>query len=339
MGASLHHQTITLKNCLMKKLILIVIMAATLGACKKEKSATPAPVKTNPPVEDSVILPTGDEGLKLTIVKVNTPVAAHTAGNTYLWFEMMNGSIYFGSPSNTSSLKQYFDKYDISTNKFTSLDTTLNVCACGYMSTMIADKVGNIYYFGNDATKYSASKDLWENIEFQPNAKNNHGESGAIYLNNKIYYIGGREASTTVKYYNTQDAKWYYAADFPSRTNMSDGIAAGNKMYVLGGSQAKSQFSIYDEPSNTWTTQPELPFTMDYIYGQHKVATLNNNIFALSGGKIHVYDIVAKKWSANPISFSYQLNNANLFSSNGKLYIVGTNATHDFQLYEASISK
>jgi len=322
----------------MKKLILVMIMAVSLGACKKNNTPAPTPADNNPD-DTTVVIPGGVDQLKLAITKINTPVAAHTTGNTYLWFEVMNGSIYFGSPSNTNTIKQYFDRYDIAANKFIALDTTPNICACGYMSSMVADKSGYIYYFANDATRYSASKDLWEKLDFPNTARNNHGESGAIYLNNKIYYIGGRDASTTVKYFNTQNSTWYYAADYPFRINMCDGIAAGNKMYVLGGYDAKNKMCVYDEPGNTWITKPDMPFNMDYTYGLHKVAMLNNYIFALSSGKIHVYDIAADKWSANPISFPTQLNNSNLFSSNGKLYIVGTNSTYDFQLYEATINK
>lgn len=323
----------------MKKIIFVMILATTLGACKKNNTPVPAQEDVNNPGEPPVVTPISVDQLKLTIAKVNTPVADHSTGNTYLWFEMMNGSIYFGSPSNTNALKQYFDKYDIAANKFTALDTTRNLCACGYMSSMVADKAGNIYYFANDATRYSASKDLWEELSFPNTARNNHGESGAVHLNGKIYYIGGREASTTVKYFNTQNATWYYAADYPFRINMCDGIAAGNKLYVLGGNSAKKKFCVYDEPGNTWVTKPDMPFEMDYTYGLHKVATLNNYIFAMGGGKIQVYDIIAEKWSANPIPVPAQLNNLNIFSYNGKLYIVGTNATYDFQLYEASINK
>ena len=325
----------------MKKFILpFLVVALIAGGCKKD-SNSPAP--TNIPPVDST--DPGDtvnvadvNSLKLTISKINTPIAPHNPGNYTVWFEMHNGAVYVGSPSNTGVVAQYFDKYDIASNTFTTLPVHEEVCACGFMSSLVSDRGSNIYYISNEAVKYSSDNNTWSEMPFPATAHDNHGETGAIYFDNKIFYIGGRDASNKVKYFDLPTQTWFNAPDFPYSTNRCDGVGIGNKLYVFGGENGKKKFSVYDKGTNSWTSMTDMPFETNFSYSTHYVAAVGKYIFIQQNNSINVYDTQADKWATTPIPNTANVNNVNLLSWNGKLYIAGKNNSNDFQLYQATIN-
>lgn len=326
----------------MKKILTaIAILAITATACKKDKNTpVPAPATNNnnqPKPADSPAAKTVND-IKLEITKVNTPVAPHNPGGYSFYTIMLNGALYMGNPSNTGKT-QYFDKYDITTNTFTTVDTTKNLCACGYGSKMVTDGGNNIYYIANDATKFSADDNDWTWFAFPTNAKDNHGESGPIYQDKKIFYIGGRTPSRKVKYIDLQTKTWYNAPDFPYATNMVDGVSVDGKIYAMGGTNGKTKFSMYDPAANAWQVLPDLPFETNFWYDRHYVTAVGQNIYVLLDDKIQVYDTKASKWSVNPVTtaFDFDRSYMSIYSWNGKLYIASKSNSGDFQLYQAVI--
>lgn len=324
----------------MKKFIIpALLLAFTIGSCNKDESS-PAPIN-NPGTNPSTGLDVGDvNNMKITMSKVNTPVAPHNPQNYSIWIEMHNGVIYTGNPSNTP-IAQYFDKYDLTTNTFTALPVNDEVCACGYMSNLVSDRSGAIYYIANEAVKYSVSGSTWSNVTYPETAQDNNGETASIYFDNKIYYIGGRDISKTVRYFDLPTQSWYNAPDFPYATGQGDGVGVGNKMYVLGGKGNKNGFSVYDKTANNWTALPSLPFDGEFYYATHNITAIDKYIFVLRDKKIWVYDTGANQWATNPLPNGAEINNyyANLFSWDGKLYIAGKNNANDFQLYQATVGK
>ncbi len=325
----------------MKKLILPLLAAVlTTAACKKDKNNTPSP--GNGSGTDSSIVVSDVDKMKLTITKVNTPVAPHQPGPYSVYMEMHRGTIYVGNPSNTAK-PQYFDMYDIGSNSFTVLDTTKNLCACGYGSRIVSDGNDRIYYIANDATYYSASAKKWTWFNLDASVKDNFGEAGAMYMDNKIYYIGGRTANTRVKYFDLKTNSWYNSADFPYSTNSCDGVAVNGKLYVLGGVNGKKKFSVYDPAANKWTTKPELSFETNFDDDRHFVASIGQYLFVLQDyeQKIQIYDTKADKWSATPVTTAFAMDSryTNLFSWNNKLYVAGQIFAGDFQLYQVSVSE
>jgi hypothetical protein len=320
----------------MKKLLTaIAILAATAVGCKKDNT-TPAPSNPgggNNPSEMNV------DDVKLTITKINSPVAPHNPGNYSIFITMESGAFYVGNASN-SAMPQYFDKYDVATNKFTPSDTTKNLCACGYGSKMIGDGKGSIYYIANDATRYNTSTDTWTWMNFPANANNNHGESGPILHDNKIYYIGGRTASRKVKYFDLSTQTWYNAADFPYATNRVDGVSLNGKIYAFGGENGDQKFSVYSDATKSWSSMPDLPFKTAFWTDRRYVAAMDKFIFVYASDSLQVFDTQTEKWSKNPILARLDFDNryASIFTWNNTLYIASKSNSNEFVVYEAKMN-
>ncbi len=311
-----------------KMMFAIAAVLLITSACKKDKKDTPAPGSNV-------------DNVKLSITKVNTPVALHNVKRYTAFLEMHNGAIYVANGFGNDA-KQFFDKYDLATNTFTPLDTPKNLCHCGYSSKLVSDKDNRLFYIANQADYYSVSANKWYSINFPPNAANNIGEAGAISMNDKMYYIGGREPSTAVKYFDVKLMGWYNASDFPYPTNRCDGVAVNGKMYVFGGEGGKNRFSIYDAATNAWTVKDTMNFNFTPSYDQRSAGVIGQYIFLKQSKNVYVYDITNDKWATAPIVTSLSSDNGynyQVFSSGDKLYFATQNPNEDFQLYQAVINQ
>ena len=308
--------------------ILAIPLLVFFSACKKDaKNETTTPPPQPPPVAVITI-----DSVKLQSQKVTTPVAPKNPGNYSVWFTMAGNKIYYANPSNTAN-PQFMLAYDISSNTFSERKADPNVCACGYESQIVSDGQ-NLFYIANDATKYNASGDTWSAINYPANAKDNNGEAGVLYYNSKIYFLGGRTASTKFKYYDISSSGWYNVADYLYSTTASQLVAVDNKIFALGGQGIETKFS-YFAAEGSWQTLPDLPFEMQGYYDTKLVTSFQNRfILALVANKIYVYDAVDNKWKTDPVELTINDGNLNIFSDNINVYIVGKSSSNDFSLHK-----
>lgn len=307
---------------------LAIPLLLFFSACKKDaKNETTPP----PPVAVNTI-----DSVKLQMQKVTTPVAPKSPGNYSVWFTMAGNKIYYANPSNTA-LTQFMLAYDLSSNTFSDRKTDPNVCACGYSSQITSDGQ-NLFYIANDATKYNSSTDTWSAISYPSTAKDNNGEAGVLYYNSKVYFLGGRTASTKFKYYDITSNNWYNVADYLYSTTSSQLVAADNKIFALGGESTKTKFSYFTAEGD-WHALPDLPFQMTEDWGSKLVTSFQNRfILALVSDKIYIYDAAGNKWKADPITVAINDGYLNIFSDNINVYIVGKSSSNDFSLNKITLS-
>ncbi|ULH15868.1 hypothetical protein MF271_04320 [Deinococcus sp. KNUC1210] len=306
--------------------IYALVPALLLAACGGG-STTPPPPASNPV-----------DNLTITAKQLSVPVTSYDIGNYSFQSVMVGNSIYFANYSNTAK-SQFFARYDISSNTFSSpLAVSNNVCGCGYMSKLVSDGT-NIFYIANDATKYTASSNTWTAINYPATAKDNAGEAGVAYANGKIYFVGGRTPSTLFKYYNIAANSWFTGPNYLYATNRSEVAAYKDNIYVLGGSGAETKMASFSTTTNVWTALKDLPFSANTSYENAYSAVLGDDLYVLQGQSVYIYDLVNNVWAKNPITLSTvpSGNSSTLFSNGIKLYIAGKNSSNIPQVYELTV--
>jgi hypothetical protein len=317
----------------MKKitLSLSICFFATLFSCKKDKNTS-----NGGSVED----------ITATVQKVSTPVAPkqHYSGySSWSWFSLVGDNIFYSCASNLGTGNpQFMLRYNLSANSFSTVTPDKEICACGYTNKMVTDGT-NIFYIANDAVKYTVSGNAWSKLSYPSTAKDNNGETGQVYYNNKIYVLGGRNASTRFKYYDIAANTWYNAADYGTSVSTSQMAVVNNKIYALGYNDAnKKSFSSYDAAANSWNKLTDLPFDISSSYKDHFVSSYQNRfLLVLQGKKLYIYDAVKAAWktAALDIPIADISTAANLFSSGTKIYVAGVSGARDFVLYTISLDK
>ena len=281
----------------------------------------------------------------LTTTLINTPTTPEDSGNYSVFFSMAGDKVYYANPSNTP-LTQFMLEYNLNTNEFTSKMTNNEVCACGFSSVIVSDGT-DLFYITNDAVRYSSGTNMWSNLSYPNEFRDNNGETGIVYYNGKIYFYGGRTPTNRFKYYDISADTWHDAPNGPYVATTSEMIALGNTIYSIGGTSYtnssmeqinnRRRFVSYTEGGG-WTTMPDLPFEFSAFWRSHLTAALNNRfIFALSSDKIYIYDTDSQIWKDEPITLevdAININNRNLFSYNVKLYLAGKSSTNEFKIYE-----
>jgi N-acetylneuraminic acid mutarotase len=193
--------------------------------------------------------------------------------------------------------------------------------------------------------KYSIGNNTWSTtaISYPTTAHDNNGETGILFKGARIYFLGGRTASTQFKYYSFNTNSWFNAADYPVAVQTNDLVAVDNAVYALGGDANHKKFSSYTETSNAWTALPDLPFAAKNSATDHTVAAIVSGskgmlLFALVGTKIYVYDTQSAIWKATPIETNIVGQNLNLFSDGSVLYIASRTTTGDFSLHKLTVN-
>jgi hypothetical protein len=309
------------------KTLIVASAAITLGclACKKNMTAPPV----NPKTVDSI---------SLQVQKVSTPLSnTKFTGENYTWFQMVNGKIYCANYASPSSVLL---AYDMNSNTFQPRTADNNICGCGYESKLVTDGA-NLFYIANYAETWSASTNAWTTVTYPTMAKTVNGESGVVYYKNKIYFLGGRTASTQFKYYDVSAMSWNYAANYLYTDEGYNQMTVSNDtMYVLGGRNYPAKFSYFTE-SGGWVALPDLPFNQGLSATAWKVTSFKNKyLFSIAdNGDIYVYSITEKKWKASGIKTTITDTYLNLFSDDASLYIAAVNTSNqDFSLYKIQVT-
>lgn len=136
------------------------------------------------------------------------------------------------------------------------------------------------------------------------------------YLNGKIHYIGGANASRSdtnihlVLDLKNPEAGWMTLAPLINAVNHPGGAIFNGKIYIMGGSHHQNEASIpqrtlqvYDEQLNIWTKLADMPLAIDHILSS--VVIYGNRIIVLGGQTAHntpgkqvfAYDPATNVWS------------------------------------------
>lgn len=306
------------------KLLFFCFLLFSVVACKKSDDTTATPAKT---VNDIVLTPK----------QLSAPISTYDAGNYPILSVMVGNNIYFGNWSNTAKA-QFFVRYDVASNSFSSaLAKSTNVCGCGYSSHLVSDGT-NIFYVANDATKYTASSNVWSNIAYPATAQDNNGEAGVGYFNGNIYFVGGRTASTLFKYYSVSQNSWFTAPNYLYATNRSQLAAYKDRLYVLGGTGALRKMAYFSTTSNTWTAVKDVPVDVNSSYESSFAAVLGDYLYLLQSTSVYIYDIANDVWATDPVKIDGLPSYGNLFSNGQKLYIPGKNTSNIPVVTEVTVS-
>lgn len=321
------------------KFFFMLLLSAVFIACNGDDDSGGEPGDPENPGEVSVV-----NTISIDAEKVATPQAPNNPGNYGVWFTMVANSIYYINPSNTA-VTQFMLKYDVSGNYFYPLNPHEEVCACGYSSKIVGTE-SKLFYIANEAFRYNVGQNNWTELNYPPEFHENNGETGVVYYNNKVYFLGGRDASTRFKYYDTITDSWGESAEYFFPVDTPDMVAINNKIYALGGDVDKKKFSVYEEGSG-WTQLEDLDFAAVNSYSQHTATGFQNRfIFIMndlnsSSVSINVYDTVENEWKEEPIEVplegSNNYYNMNLFSNNLYLYLVTTDNSNEMSLHKLTV--
>jgi len=315
-----------MKRSTCKNILILSVMLIALVSCSKDD-------------DDIYIAPKTVNDINLTFNEIDTPPTPEDPGNYSVWFAMIGDKIYYMNPSNTP-LSQFALEYNITSNSFSTKTTDAAICACGYSSKIITDGT-DLFHIANEAMKYSPASDSWTDLNYPVEFEDNNGEAAVAYLNGKIYFFGGRTASTTFKYYEIATDSWHAAPDGPYVNTESELIAVNNTLYSLGGRSVDDQknFSSYSE-TNGWSVLPNLPFDLSGYSTEHQTAVYDNRyIFAMTRNDIHIYDTIERIWKTDPINIpAFDIRYENIFINGNTLFMAGKTTSNEFTLIEINIA-
>lgn len=274
--------------------------------------------------------------ISLDVTRITTPVTPNNPQNYSVWFTMAGNKVFYANASN-SPVTQFMLSYNLENNTFSPLATHEEVCACGYSSKMVSDG-SSLYYIANEAWKYSIGNNTWAALNYPENVHENNGEAGIVYKDGRIYFLGGRDATTRFKYYETATDTWFNSSDYLYAVGTPDLTVVDGRIYALGGDEGKKKFNYFTEASG-WTALPDLPFEALNYYDQHSVASFSNRyIFVLVSNQVNVYDTQEQIWRDTPIPVNISGNYKNLFSDNINLYIASKTNDNEFSLHRITVN-
>ncbi|MFC5409511.1 hypothetical protein ACFPMF_09345 [Larkinella bovis] len=306
------------------KPLYFCILLVLAGSCKKNEEGTATPEKN---VNDVV----------LTAKQLSMPLSTFNAGAYPIQSVLVGNAIYFGNYSNTAK-PQFFVRYDLGSNTFSSaLAKSSNVCGCGYSSKLVSDGT-NIFFIANDATKYVASSNTWQTINYPATAKDNAGEAGVTYYSGNLYFLGGRTPSTLFKYYSISQDKWFTVPNYLYATTSTELVTYKERIYALGGQGAKQKMAYFSTATNTWTPLKDLPFEVSSSYQSVFSAVLGDYLFLLQNQSVYVYDLVKDTWADAPLKLENVPGYGNLFSNGQKLFISGKSPSNIPAITELTVS-
>lgn len=196
---------------------------------------------------------------------------------------MANDNIYVsnGYTENGSKDANYVEKYNISDNKWSIIN-----------SSLIPKRFANSETYNNKIYIFNGWKNNHlEIVDLASNAVTNGavnpfyaGNSGSAIHNGKIYVFGGsglNGAEKTVfsnkfQYYDIASDTWNSLPDLPTAKE-TKGKIVNDKLYVIGGFNGTSSnlIDVYDLNTNLWTNQYTLPVGVS----GHSLAVSDNKIF------------------------------------------------------------
>ena len=133
-----------------------------------------------------------------------------------------------------------------------------------------------------EVLRYQPETDEWTILA--PNLVERRTEGAAVFMDGKIYLIGGSLTSgpiESVEIYDIEADSWSMGTPMNGVRSNHAAIVLGDNMFVFGGFTGfvLQSVEIYDPVSDTWAEGPPLPIATHSLVG-----FVNNNVIYLVGG-------------------------------------------------------
>ncbi|ASK30655.1 hypothetical protein CEY12_11260 [Chryseobacterium sp. T16E-39] len=246
---------------------------------------------------------------------------------------IVNDNIYVSNGyQEKASDAKYIEKYNITDNKWSVLNSTL--LPKRFANSETYDN--KIYIFNGWGNSHLEILDLATNtVKKGATNRSYTGNSGSAIYNGKIYVFGGsglKGAAKTVfsnkfQYYDIASNTWNSLPNMPTAKE-TKGKIVNDKLYVIGGFNGTPSrlINIYDLKTNLWVDQ----YTMPVGISGHSLAVSGDKIFIVGGYNfqnfIAYFDTTTNKFhqlSSNMIPRRHAA--AEVY--NNKLYIIGGSTT------------
>ncbi|MCW1960551.1 Kelch repeat-containing protein [Chryseobacterium viscerum] len=257
-------------------------------------------------------------------------LAGMSAGRGAIASVIVHDNIYVSNGYTADNEVNYIEKYNITDNSWSILNTTLSPKRFANSEAYN----NKIYIFNGLGNCHLEIVDLETNTVTE-GAINPYyaGGSGSVIYNGKIYVFGGSGLngapiySDKFQYYDIASDTWHSLPDMPIAKE-TKGKVVNNKLYVIGGFNENSSnlIDVYDLNTNRWTNQYKMPVGIS----GHSLAVADNKIFIV--GDYSNQDFLAY-FDTTTHKF-YQLSSdmiprrhAAAEVYNNRLYIIGGNTT------------
>jgi hypothetical protein len=267
-------QTIMKKKSLLS-LSLLVLLALVLLNCDKKKDE-PAPGGTTPPTMvstapalDNAATATTPSDITAETAKVSSTLTGNGGAaitqHGHVWSDTKAEPTTADAKTELGKTDGPFPLKFTSDLKSLKANTTYNVRA--YATNDKGTSYGTAVQVKTAATPNTATtfKSVTWSVHSTSFPKGGIYDPAALYLNGKIYTLGGKTPETKLNQYATLDPV--------------------------------DDFWEYDIASKKWTQLPKMPFMFENLMGHYLSYTYKNKIFA--GNKyvgIYEYDLTTKQW-------------------------------------------
>jgi len=246
-------------------------------------------VKTNTSATKVVVSKTAEKNLNVDQLSITMPSSLYGSGAAYY-----NGKIYIfgGTGSNASSKTDVIHRYDISSDRITTLSTRLPQALFTLYSSCVT--VGNnIYIFGgygqstvSTIYKFNATNEFISTLSATlPNS----GIVFALAVGTNIYVFGDNTTSI-YKFDTTTDTITTLSTTLPAKINANGGFC-----FLVGGYIYIYKTSSYDGWACKFKVDTETVVSLEYPSGSNierfnpVVGALNGKVYLLGGYYVSTY--------------------------------------------------
>lgn len=259
-------------------------------------------------------------------------LADMSAGRGAITSVIVNNDIYVSNGYTANGDANYIEKYNITNNSWSVLNSTL-VPKRFASSETYNNKIYILNGWGNiNVEILDLAANTVTNGATNPFYAGNLGS--AIY-NGKIYVFGGsglNGASTSTfsnkfQYYDIASNTWNSLPDMPTAKE-TKGKIVDNKLYVIGGYNGTNSnlIDVYNLNTNLWTHQ----YTMPVGVSGHSLAVSNDKIFIVGDYNNQTFLAYFDTTTNQLHQLSSNMNPRRHSAAeiyNNKLYIIGGNTT------------
>jgi len=171
-------------------------------------------------------------------------------------------------------------------------------------------EIGGVY-------EYNVVEDTWKKTT---NMITRGWNVNLVEIDGLIYAIGGAGAGNRLEAYNPLNNTWNVLAPMPTGRQHNTSCVVNDKIYVMGGVTRSNRTNqihgkkidkneVYNPKSNSWQTLSPLPTPC----GDPIISAVGNNIYALCGDVLWMYDTLSDKWETKkscPVWISILLGSA-----------------------------
>jgi N-acetylneuraminic acid mutarotase len=292
----------------------------------------------------------------------NTPSSLFLgASNSYITLSISPASLYQGEIhiwSGNGDTENRYAKYNIENNTWSYV--TMPAKKPGYRYGHAGGIIGDYFYiFGgrytayyNDTWRYNIAANTWSNMSpSSPPAVRYHVDKQSTVVGDKLYVLGGYDASTYVTDFWVYDSTANTWTSLATPTNAVYHCGAitsyDGKIYYLRGNQSPAVRNLllcYDIATNTWNETLEDAPTK--LYWSNLVSMGDGNLVAVSGyistpsagatpyaygSDLAVYNIKANRWRFGGATSLNRYHTARAVLYKGKIYVHGGHNGHGYQ--------